>query len=346
MSTKTRARRARAAERRRIEAERQRRRRLLGVALIGIAVAGVAAAVVFVAGGGSTEETGTTSPTGALAGQAVPLMGRDHVPEGTDVDYNSNPPTSGPHWPQPVEWGVYSEPLPDEQVVHNLEHGGIWITYTGVDDGTRARLEELAARYPQAVVLSPRPENDSPIVLASWGRLEKLEAFEEQRIVNFITSNINQSPEPLASVEQPAVSEGQPFPDFAVTEIDGRTITRDSLKGKPSIVWFTTTYCVPCQIGAVAVAGLDDELGGSAFDVLVLFVDPSESPEALAQWRAQFARDDWMVALDTTLASQVDLRFLDTKFLLDPEGVVQDIDVNIADQDYLDLIRREVEAAA
>lgn len=267
------------------------------------------------------------------------------MPEGTDVEYGTNPPTSGDHWPEPASWGAYREPLPDEQLVHNLEHGGIWISYTGVDVSTLRKLESLAGRYPEAVILTPRPENDLMIAVASWGRLEELDSFDEQRIVAFISANVNRSPEPLASVDQPAVEVGEPLPAFEVTDAEGRLVTTESLQGRPSIVWFTTTYCVPCQVGAVRVAKLDDELGGEAFDVLVLFVDPQEQPPDLLSWRAEFAREDWRVALDTALAQEVEMRFLDTKILLDATGVIQNIDVNIADERYLSLIRREVQEA-
>jgi len=144
------------------------------------------------------------------------------------------------------------------------------------------------------------------------------------------------------------VEAGNLFPDFRVTEAGGRIVTRDSLRGKPAIVWFTTTYCVPCQIGAQRVAALDDELGGGAFNVLVLFVDPREPVSDLVSWRSRFANEDWLVALDADLAltQQMELRFLDTKFLLDPEGAIEDVDVNIADNEYLSRIKEAVEEAS
>jgi len=100
-----------------------------------------------------------------------------------------------------------------------------------------------------------------------------------------------------------------------LTEADGRTLTNDSLKGKPSIVWFSTSYCVR----AALISRLDDELGGEAFDVLVVFVDPNEPMSALTSWRGEFANEDWTVALDdgNELSEKVGLRFLDSKFLLD-----------------------------
>ncbi len=141
-----------------------------------------------------------------------------------------------------------------------------------------------------------------------------------------------------------AVEEGKAFPPFSLTEAEGRTLTNDSLKGKPSIVWFTTSYCVPCQQGAALVSQLDDELGGDAFDVLVVFVDPNEPVSALTSWRERFANGDWMVVLDdgNELSEKVGLRFLDSKFLLDESGTIRNIDVVQADDDYLKLLKEKV----
>jgi hypothetical protein len=88
--------------------------------------------------------------------------------------------------------------LPDERVVHNLEHGGIWITYTNVSTETRSKLRDIAQQYPQSVIVTKRPENDAPIAVASWGQLLKLESFDRSRIVTFIEQNRNHSPEPIA----------------------------------------------------------------------------------------------------------------------------------------------------
>lgn len=286
----------------------------------------------------------TTSP---LIGQEVPIEGRTHVPEGTKVEYkNSNPPTSGNHWSQPAEWGFYNEPLPDEILVHNLEHGGIWVSHKNVDDETKSKLKALAEKYPQAVIITPRPENDAKISVASWGRLLKMEKFDEEIVERFIKSNLNKAPESLASLEQIVVKVSASFPNFDVTEVDGRKITKDSLQGKPAIIWFTTSWCVPCQIGAREVSKLDNELGGDAFNVLVIFVDPRESNEDLINWRRKFANEDWMVAFDnelTNLAARVDLRFLDSKFLLDSNGIIKNIDFRIADENYLNTIRNVVQ---
>lgn len=131
-------------------------------------------------------------------GQAYEIQGRDHIAVGAShAEYNSNPPTSGAHYAQEAEWGVHQTELPDEQLIHNLEHGGIWISYIGIDEATKKSLEKIAGSRTK-VVLEPRSKNDAPIALASWGRLQKLQSFDEQAINDFIKANSNRAPEPFA----------------------------------------------------------------------------------------------------------------------------------------------------
>lgn len=140
-----------------------------------------------------------SQPEKLRPGETFPILGRDHISVGaTHPPYNSNPPTSGPHFDQPTQWGVYQKELPDEQLIHNLEHGGIWISYKDTDPKTTSDIEAIGKRYSGSVVVTPRAGNDAKIVLASWGRLEKLNSFDETKIVDFITANKNKSPEPLA----------------------------------------------------------------------------------------------------------------------------------------------------
>jgi hypothetical protein len=92
---------------------------------------------------------------------------------------------------------VHGTELSDEQVIHNLEHGGIWISYKGIDATTTAALEKIA-KSQSKIIMTPRANDDAPIVLASWGRLQKFQTYDEQGILAFIEANKNHSPEPLA----------------------------------------------------------------------------------------------------------------------------------------------------
>ncbi len=138
---------------------------------------------------------------------------------------------------------------------------------------------------------------------------------------------------------------GAPFPRLNLTEVGGATLTNATLAGKPAIIWFTAAWCVPCQVGAREVARLDRELGGDAFNVAVVFVDANDTQKALVGWRRKFGEPDWLVALDNpskSIAGAVGLRFLDSKYLLDAEGVVRNIDFHIAGDTYLQTIRSVV----
>ncbi|MFZ2522776.1 MAG: DUF3105 domain-containing protein [Minisyncoccia bacterium] len=140
----------------------------------------------------------STRPKTPRPGEEFTILGQEHISIGAShAPYNSNPPTSGPHYVQPAEWGVYQDELPDEQLIHNLEHGGIWISYKGIDDETKSKIEALVKSYPVGLVITPRLANDSPITLASWGRLLKLDDFDEEKIKEFLKNNVNKSPEPL-----------------------------------------------------------------------------------------------------------------------------------------------------
>jgi hypothetical protein len=91
---------------------------------------------------------------------------------------------------------VHRSQIPDQVIIHNLEHGGIWISYRDPSDTELVdRLEALAARYRSKVIVTPRPQNDAPIAVAAWTRLMKLDAYDEDKIVRFIEAYRNKGPE-------------------------------------------------------------------------------------------------------------------------------------------------------
>ena len=197
------AREARRQELRRVE----RRRRTRNLAIVGGLAAGVLAIVGWLVWPAFRSGPSGTVPQGAqVAGQGaraaylgerIDDQGRDHISRGQPHPaYNSNPPTSGWHTPEVANWGSFRTELPDELVLHNLEHGGVWISYKDPGDGTLVeKLEGLVSRYRSKVIVTPRAKNDRPIAVAAWGRLMKLDAYDEKRIVAFIEAFRNKGPE-------------------------------------------------------------------------------------------------------------------------------------------------------
>src|SRR3989344_6518310 len=87
------------------------------------------------------EEVNEVSLEGKV--EEFPIEGREHVSTRAEVNYKTNPPTSGEHLAQAENWGVYGKDIDDKAAVHGLEHGGIWISYKDVDDETKKVLEEI-----------------------------------------------------------------------------------------------------------------------------------------------------------------------------------------------------------
>lgn len=139
-----------------------------------------------------------------VPGQAVAIQGQQHITLGqSHPAYNSDPPTSGWHYDQPAEAGFYETPLPDEQLVHNLEHGHVVISYdcSKLSDceTNMAELQSIVARFQRWKVVAVARENlDAAIALTAWGRLDKLETYDEDRIVNFVKYWRDRGPERTA----------------------------------------------------------------------------------------------------------------------------------------------------
>lgn len=136
-------------------------------------------------------------------GEAVKVQSAQHIPVGQAHEpYSSNPPTSGPHYAEPgagpIPCKVYSEEVLDEGVVHNLEHGSIWITYKDKSDSVLANQLKKVAETTSKIILSPRAKNDSKIAIVSWGRILKLTTFDEQKLTDFIKLYKGKAPEPMA----------------------------------------------------------------------------------------------------------------------------------------------------
>ncbi|MBI2675170.1 MAG: redoxin domain-containing protein [Candidatus Aenigmarchaeota archaeon] len=119
---------------------------------------------------------------------------------------------------------------------------------------------------------------------------------------------------------------GQIAPDFSLQDPEYGTISKATFQGKPLFIFFTTIWCVPCQVGAQSLVKYDDERGGNAFNVLIVFVDDNEMDRLLLNWKRNFGREDWYVAKGAEMAKTYQVQYLDTKYVLDRQGVTKWID--------------------
>ena len=181
--------------------ERQRRQLVLRL------VWGVVAALVAVVLGYGGWQALKPRP-----GVNVPVMAVRHIQIGEQHEpYNSDPPTSGPHYAEPAQAGFYDEALPDEQLVHNLEHGYIviWYNCTGLEETTceafKAQIRTVmdgagtvGLSSSTKLIAVPRSTLTVSIVATSWGRLYQPKAFDPDELLVFIKEFRNKAPEPNA----------------------------------------------------------------------------------------------------------------------------------------------------
>lgn len=127
----------------------------------------------------------------------MPLMDSTHVARGAEhIAYNSNPPTSGQHWAGVAGPGIKAEQVPDELMLHSMEHGAAVVWYRA--DLPASDIEKIKSAFQSASgkkIMSPRASLDVPVALASWGYLLKQETIDEAQIAQFIETNNDRAPE-------------------------------------------------------------------------------------------------------------------------------------------------------
>jgi hypothetical protein len=127
------------------------------------------------------------SPQGT---QVYPVATRNHTT--AHVDYAQTPPVGGLHAPVWLNCGIYDRPVPNENAVHSLEHGVVWVTYdpARVDTAGVAALRALVtSRYAGAeryVILSPYPGLPAPVVASAWGVQLRATSPSDTRVRDFI----------------------------------------------------------------------------------------------------------------------------------------------------------------
>jgi len=119
-----------------------------------------------------------------------------HVDTAVDyeADYGMNPPAGGNHNQVWLNCGVYSEPQQNENAVHALEHGAVWVTYDP-EALSEAEVETLRDSIPGTyMLLSPYPDLPAPVVASAWGNQVQLDGVDDPRLADFI-EKFRQSPD-------------------------------------------------------------------------------------------------------------------------------------------------------
>ena len=170
---------------------------VVGIAAAVVVIALIVASIVF------APKPAPTYTPGSDGADIKGIQTFENVTEHVDgpVDYPQSPPAGGPHNPIWLNCGVYDQPVPNENAVHALEHGAVWVTY----DASKVKGDELASLKSQLpkdyIVLSPYEGLDSPIVMSAWNHQLKLDSADDPRISQFLEEywRSQNAPEPGAA---------------------------------------------------------------------------------------------------------------------------------------------------
>jgi Protein of unknown function (DUF3105) len=134
--------------------------------------------------GGSDSGEGHPAPEGIEGVVAYDITDNSHA-EGP-VDYPMHPPVAGPHNHVWINCQFYDSEIPDENAVHSLEHGAVWIAYDPeLPADEKAALQERVDGDGY-LLASPYPGLDSPLVLTAWNRQLALDSMDDRRFEEFI----------------------------------------------------------------------------------------------------------------------------------------------------------------
>jgi hypothetical protein len=196
------------------DAASRRRAWTIAAAVAGVALGfAVVAVLLGVMGGGDGPDEEALRADLRAAGctlEVAPTRGypeRSHsvtAPTGTSPLWNTDPPTSGPHYGIAAIFGLYEEELELARVVHNLEHGGVFILYGDeVPDDT---VEQLRAFYDDrqtGTIMAPLDRLGDQFALGAWvlegdannGYLAKCKNFDQDAVSSFFGALQYRGPE-------------------------------------------------------------------------------------------------------------------------------------------------------
>lgn len=187
----------------------------------------VGAALVVTACSGSG---GTSSPDAGGGGSGRLVVAAGPADEGIDgveayrvrssdhtedpISYDVRPSPGGPHHPVWANCGFYDEPIPDEHLVHDLEHGAVWLAYApGLPAEDVAVVHDLVRANPKTVA-APHPDlpDGAAVVASAWARQLVLDSVTDPRLEAFVARYQDGSQSPEAGVTCEGTPVGEPIP--------------------------------------------------------------------------------------------------------------------------------------
>lgn len=212
------ARRARIEQLRQEEKRRERRNKTITFTVAGVVIAGMIGGGIFIVTDANDKNNAKKAAASASASAQASAKAQaekvnipgvktwknltfNHV--SGKVNYPMTPPVGGNHNPQwlDCEGKVYTKQVPNENAVHSLEHGAVWVTYNTKATPTDIKtLSDKVSATPYSF-MSPYPDEQGTITLSAWGTQLVVDSAKDPRVNQFFLKYVQgpQTREPGAS---------------------------------------------------------------------------------------------------------------------------------------------------
>jgi hypothetical protein len=140
--------------------------------------------------------SGSDGACGPITREALDPQFVLHVLGDAQVEYTSDPPTSGPHQPTPDVSGVLDDALARPVQVGVLERGDVLLQHQV--DLPKDQLADLEALAGPGVVVAPAPDLDEPVIATAWLFKRTCSAVDTGALQDFIDQRLDKGPDSQA----------------------------------------------------------------------------------------------------------------------------------------------------
>jgi cytochrome c biogenesis protein CcmG/thiol:disulfide interchange protein DsbE len=128
---------------------------------------------------------------------------------------------------------------------------------------------------------------------------------------------------------------GQPAPDFTLQTIDGQTVSLSSLRGRPVIVNFWASWCVPCREEFPLLVSAYQKYSGDGLQILGVIYN--DGPQTATDFAKSYGAT-WPLLQDPNQTAWKSFKnsLVPVSYYIDRDGIVRAVSYGPPPSGYLD----------
>ncbi len=127
------------------------------------------------------------------------------------------------------------------------------------------------------------------------------------------------------SSESSVARVGEPAPDFHLQDLDGQTVSLSDLQGRPVILNFWATGCIPCRSEMSYLQEIYEESAGNPSSVVVLTINLGESHSTIEGFMESYNLSlPVLLGTREVVYEKYSIQYIPTTFFIDTDGIIQE----------------------